>query len=113
MFKSELIRRVSIDPRKILLQRKKNATMSKAPIPDESNLLVQVIIIDLSAVNYIDPSGVEQLGLIQNEFEQLEISIYLASASGIVNVLIIFKGINVLIIVKCIPLRNECIELGY
>ncbi|GLV36702.1 prestin [Carabus blaptoides fortunei] len=82
MFKSELIRRVSIDPRKILLQRKKNATMSKTPIPDESSLLVQVIIIDLSAVNYIDPSGVEQLGLVQNEFEQLEISTYLASASG-------------------------------
>lgn len=87
MFKSELLRRIQLDPRKIAHHKKKcleHNNVTKSRLPNEfKHLLFKILIVDLSAVNYIDPAGVEQLKLIQNEFEDLDIMLYYANASGI------------------------------
>lgn len=87
MFKSELLRRIQLDPRKITQHRKKCLeynNVTKSGLSNEfDHLLFKILIVDLSAVNYIDPAGVEQLKLIQNEFEDLDIMLYFANASGI------------------------------
>lgn len=84
MFKSELSKRLGFDPKKIITTRKRRESLSKTPVAasEVENLSLKCLVIDMSALNYIDPAGVEQLRTIAVEFQAVGAEVYLASASG-------------------------------
>ncbi|XP_012269237.2 solute carrier family 26 member 6-like isoform X2 [Athalia rosae] len=82
--KSELFRLVGIIPRQVIEERKKLAKRGLYPDQhgsDEKEVL-RCIIIDLSALSYVDPTGINTLKFLASEFEKIEVPIYLAGCSG-------------------------------
>lgn len=48
----------------------------------EEELLVKCIILDFSAVTYIDPAGTRLLSDLASEYKELNIALYIANCSG-------------------------------
>lgn len=74
-FKSELCSLIRID----LAREMRNQMTSMQPRYESINL--KCMIIDFSALSYIDPSGVSSLKLLINDFNKLSINVYIAGAS--------------------------------
>ncbi|XP_046743379.1 solute carrier family 26 member 6-like isoform X3 [Diprion similis] len=97
--KSELFKLVGVVPREVVEERRKLAKKGLYPDPlgSEDKEALRCIILDLSALSYIDPSGINTLRFLTTEFEKIEIPVYLAGCSGPV-----FEQI-----VKCDQFQNK------
>ncbi|KAF2888237.1 hypothetical protein ILUMI_17936 [Ignelater luminosus] len=76
-----LFKRVGIDPLAILTKRQEMQDRSSVALEFE-DLLTKCIILDFAALTYIDPSGVEMLRQIIQNFNQLGIAVYITACSG-------------------------------
>lgn len=82
-FKSKLFKLVSIDPQKELkLRSKKAKNQFEMQLNDGNNEKLRFLVIDLSSLSYIDPSGVAILYNIANEFNSIDISVCITGCSG-------------------------------
>ncbi|GJQ74245.1 hypothetical protein Trydic_g19149 [Trypoxylus dichotomus] len=99
-FKSELYKLINLDPQKELIFRKKlnkiadmeSQTKSPTTIAElkqkqeklqcKSNTSIRCLILDFSALSYVDPAGVSMLKSIEHYFKQLDIPIYIAGCSA-------------------------------
>ncbi|XP_018323507.1 prestin isoform X2 [Agrilus planipennis] len=80
LFRTLLYKRVGFDPIKVLSKR---ARQGETHNYDESaDMLIKCVIIDFSALSYIDPAGVDQLRQICNVYKQLNIEVYFTGCSG-------------------------------
>lgn len=81
LFKSELCTLIELDPtveiRKQSANGKKQSNRKSFEIPNQ----LKYLIIDLSALSYIDPSGVSALKQIITDFNKLNINVCVAGAS--------------------------------
>ncbi|XP_033215151.1 solute carrier family 26 member 6-like [Belonocnema kinseyi] len=81
-FRTQIQNAVGIVPRKVLKHRLKLAKRGLYLNENDcDNDDVQFIIVDMSALTYIDPTGVKALREIVEEFAQIEIPVYLAACS--------------------------------
>lgn len=74
-----LCREVDINPEKVTKYRLKLA--KRGLPPDENSQLAQCIIIDMSSVSFVDPSGVTALRTLVADFANVGVSVYLAACS--------------------------------
>ncbi|GJQ74244.1 hypothetical protein Trydic_g19148 [Trypoxylus dichotomus] len=99
-FKSELYKLINLDPQKELTYRKKLNKIAdmefqtKSPttiaklkqkqdkLQCKSNTSIRCLILDFSALSYVDPAGVSMLKSIEHYFKQLDIPIYIAGCSA-------------------------------
>ncbi|KAK9754976.1 Sulfate permease family [Popillia japonica] len=99
-FKSELYSLINLDPQKELVWRKKLTkladleTQTKSPstivklkekqdkLQNKSNTSIRCLILDFSALSYVDPAGVSMLKNIEHFFKQLDIPIYVTGCSA-------------------------------
>ncbi|KAK2579316.1 hypothetical protein KPH14_008268 [Odynerus spinipes] len=83
-FKSEVYRLIGINPQKVIRHRIK--LKQKGIYLDEQDFEhkdeLRCIIMNMSAVSYIDPTGVNALHAITSEFAEIEIQVYLAACSS-------------------------------
>ena len=49
---------------------------------ETGELVTKCVVVDFSALTYIDPSGVELMRQLTNEYEQLDVAFYIACCSG-------------------------------
>ncbi|XP_057331228.1 sulfate transporter-like isoform X4 [Microplitis mediator] len=84
-FKSKIFKHVNINPQKEFESRKKEAR-KKSPYQNDLNLEnnenLRCIVIDFSALTYIDPSGIAILHAVYDEFSSIGILVCLAGCSG-------------------------------
>ncbi|KAF2888462.1 hypothetical protein ILUMI_17711 [Ignelater luminosus] len=99
-FKSELCRLVGINPQQELIMRRKLAKIEAAEELSGSNVFIQklsnkveklkkktktdlkCLIVDFSAVSYIDPSGVSMIKLLGEDFHRIDVPVYVAGCCG-------------------------------
>ncbi|XP_044583943.1 prestin-like [Cotesia glomerata] len=82
-FKSKIFKLVNIDPQKELkLRSKKAKNQFEMQLNDGNNEKLRFLVIDLSSLSYIDPSGVAILYNIANEFNSIDISVCITGCSG-------------------------------
>lgn len=79
-FRELLVRKTQIDAAAILRRR---ALLKERGIHDDEEFLIKCIILDFSCLTFVDPSGVDALKSIQEDYEQLGISLYITGCSGI------------------------------
>lgn len=77
-FKCQVYRLIGVCPQQIVERRKKLTEHDR--FLDEQEL--QCVIMDMSALSYIDPSGVQALHLISEEFTQVNIEFYFVNCSS-------------------------------
>lgn len=78
-FRELLVRKTQIDAAAILRRR---ARMLEKGIHEEEEFLTKCIILDFSCLTFIDPSGVNALKTLQEDYKELGISIYITGSSG-------------------------------
>lgn len=76
LFKSELCSLIRIDLANEIL-RNQTASLQQ----QYESMSIKCLIIDFSALSYIDPSGVSALKLLIEDFNKLCINVYIAGAS--------------------------------
>ncbi|PSN53077.1 hypothetical protein C0J52_09156 [Blattella germanica] len=83
-FRNQVFELVGVNPQKELARRKKLEKRAKntAWANSDQEAKVQCIILDFSALSYIDPSGVNTLKLLNTAFTKIDIIFYLAGISG-------------------------------
>lgn len=83
-FKSEVHKLIGINPQKVIRQRMK--LRQKGIHLDEQDFEhkdgLHCIIMNMSAISYIDPTGVNAIHAIASEFAEIQINFYLASCSS-------------------------------
>lgn len=84
-FKSRVFKLVKVEPQKALKLRAKRAKNSmyhsKYDHDNDQNEL-HCIVMDMSALSYIDPSGIGALHAIADEFSLIDVPVYLAGCSA-------------------------------
>lgn len=78
-FKELLVRKTQIDAAAILRRR---ALLKQRGIHEDEDLPIKCVILDFSCLTFIDPSGVDTLKSIQEDYEHLGISMYITGCSG-------------------------------
>ena len=80
-FRSTLLKKIGFKPASVLRQRKK---LEEGRYSDFklSELATKCIIVDFSALTYIDPTGVAFLRLLTDECTEIGVEFYVASCSG-------------------------------
>nr|CAD7432363.1 unnamed protein product [Timema monikensis] len=78
-FKSELFRLIGLNPQKQLLRIKKD--LKKKIASEKKYLKMRCLILDFSALSYIDPSGVNMLRILGEEFNKIDIPVYVSGSS--------------------------------
>ncbi|KAJ9581646.1 hypothetical protein L9F63_023163, partial [Diploptera punctata] len=84
-FKNQLFELVGINPQKELIQRNKHSKQTPTPKnwqDGNQEAKIHGIILDFSALSYIDPSGVNILRLIQEAYSKIDIFVYFTGLSG-------------------------------
>lgn len=79
-FRQLLFRRVGFDPNSVL--RKRLSLEDSRSSSSEGELLIRCIILDLTALTYVDPSGVKTLRQLKSDYSQLDVEMYIAGCSG-------------------------------
>ncbi|KAI4502188.1 hypothetical protein M0802_002870 [Mischocyttarus mexicanus] len=83
-FKSEVHKLIGINPQKVIRQRMK--LKQKGIHLDEQDFEhkdgLRCIIMNMSAISYIDPTGVNAIHAIASEFAEIQINFYLASCTS-------------------------------
>lgn len=84
-FRTNVFKLVDVEPQKVLKLRAKKAktaiVQDKIDNIDNNNEL-NCIVMDMSALSYVDPSGIGVLHSIADEFSLIDIQVYLACCSG-------------------------------
>lgn len=80
-FRTVLYRKVGFDPDAVLRKRLK-LEESRNSSTESEELLTRCVILDFSALTYVDPSGVQQLRQLKSDYGQLNIELYIAGCSG-------------------------------
>lgn len=97
-FKSELYEQISLNPQKELVWRKKLAKLAELndsiiigldkkqkskqdKLERKINTYLRCLILDFSALSYVDPSGVSMLKILAEEFKRIDIPIYIGGCS--------------------------------
>lgn len=78
-FRELLVRKTQIDAAAILRRR---AFLKERGIHEDDELFLKCVILDFSCLTFIDPSGVDVLKSVQEDYEQLGISMYITGSSG-------------------------------
>lgn len=78
-FKELLIRKTQIDASAILRRR---SLLKERGLHEDEDLPFKCLILDFSCLTFIDPSGVDFLKTLQEDYEQLDISMYITGCSG-------------------------------
>lgn len=73
-----LYRKVGFDPDSVLRRRLK----LEESHTESEELLTRCIVLDFSALTYVDPSGVQLLRQLKSDYGQLNIELYIAGCSG-------------------------------
>ncbi|XP_034941936.1 solute carrier family 26 member 6-like isoform X2 [Chelonus insularis] len=83
-FKLRLFELVNVNPQKVLKKRMKKlkSITDDCNYDDDLEQKLRCIVMDLSALSYIDPSGITILHAISDEFASINIPIYLAGCSA-------------------------------
>lgn len=82
-FKVKVFKLVGVEPHKVVKQRLKRAKRNlynEVQIEDEV-LELRCIIMDMSALSYVDPSGIGVLHAIADEYARINVFVYLAGCS--------------------------------
>lgn len=83
-FKSELYKLIGINPQKVIEQkikfREKEIYMAAQDSDEKQEL--KCIIMDMSALSYIDSSGVSILHSVIQEFQQIDVQFYFANCTS-------------------------------
>lgn len=83
-FKSELYKLIGVNPQKVIERRvklrEKGIYMDTHDSEDKQEL--QCVIMDMSALSYIDSSGVITLHSVIKEFEQIDVQFYLVNCTS-------------------------------
>ncbi|XP_046815512.1 sulfate transporter isoform X1 [Vespa crabro] len=83
-FKSEVYKLIGINPQKVIRQRlklkQKNIHLDEQDFEHKDGL--RCIIMNMSAVSYIDPAGVNVIHAVASEFSEIQIHFYLASCTS-------------------------------
>lgn len=79
LFKSELYKLIELDPAAEI--RKQSENEGKQSKSFDLRKQLKCLIIDFSALSYIDPSGVSTLKQIIADFNKLNINVYISGAS--------------------------------
>lgn len=77
LFKSELCSLINIDLASEILRNQVSSSLQQ----HYESMSIKCLIIDFSALSYIDPSGVSALKLLIADFNKLCISVFIAGAS--------------------------------
>uniref|UniRef100_A0A1Y1LEY7 STAS domain-containing protein n=1 Tax=Photinus pyralis TaxID=7054 RepID=A0A1Y1LEY7_PHOPY len=82
-FKSMLFKRTGFDPMKLLTAKKKDLELTQDSLTksEGEELLTRCIILDFAALTYIDPSGVETLRSLIEQYRQIDVAMYICSCS--------------------------------
>ncbi|XP_003699670.1 prestin isoform X1 [Megachile rotundata] len=83
-FKSELYKLIGINPQKVIEQKikfREKEIYMKAQDSDEKQEL-KCVIMDMSALSYIDSSGVSTLHSVIQEFQQIDVQFYFANCTS-------------------------------
>ncbi|XP_017779583.1 PREDICTED: solute carrier family 26 member 6-like [Nicrophorus vespilloides] len=76
------VEKLKLKMEKVEDERTTNKIKSKLKkLTNKSNVDMKCLILDFSALSYIDPSGVTMLKLLSQEFERIEIPVYIAGCS--------------------------------
>nr|CAH7743793.1 unnamed protein product [Callosobruchus chinensis] len=95
LFRTSLYQLIELDPQKELAYRtklaqklqngedspKKNDVHKITKLKGKVNFNMKCIILDFSAVSYIDPSGISMMKIITESFKKLDISVYVCGCS--------------------------------
>jgi solute carrier family 26 protein len=82
-FKDLLSRKIGFEPTSLLRKRTRlEESASRSVSDDYDDLLTRCIILDFSALTFVDPSGVDQLRQLQSDYAKLDIALYIAACSG-------------------------------
>lgn len=83
-FKDLLNRKIGFDPQSLLRKRLRmeSSTPTSEASTEEIGFLPKCVILDFSALTFIDPSGVDLLRQIQSDYDKLDIKMYITSCSG-------------------------------
>ncbi|RZC35028.1 Sulfate transp and/or STAS domain containing protein, partial [Asbolus verrucosus] len=81
-FKELLTKKLGFDPASVLRKRIKMEESGSRSISEDLDLLTKCVILDFSALTFVDPSGVDQLRQLQSDYAKLDIAMYIAACSG-------------------------------
>ncbi|KAK0090530.1 hypothetical protein PV325_012584 [Microctonus aethiopoides] len=83
-FKTRVIKLVDVDPQKVLKIRAKKIKSAAYDnkFHDTNNDKLHTILIDMSALNYADPSGIGSLHAIVKDYYSIDIAVYFAGCSA-------------------------------
>ncbi|XP_011313736.1 sulfate transporter isoform X3 [Fopius arisanus] len=79
-FKSQVFSLVGVIPQKVLKIRAKRAKNGLQVYQEQEDL--NCVIMDMSALSYVDPSGIKMLHAIADDFSTVDIEIYIAGCSA-------------------------------
>lgn len=82
IFKEQLTKKVGFDVSKVLAKITESKHANQARERDGFVIDIKCIILDFSAVSYIDPVAVHLLRSLASEYSELDIALYVASCSG-------------------------------
>lgn len=83
-FKDLLNKKVGFDPQSLIrkILRTESSTTTSEASTEEVDFLPKCVILDFSALTFVDPSGVDLLRQIQSDYNKLDIRMYITSCSG-------------------------------
>nr|CAI5854813.1 unnamed protein product [Callosobruchus analis] len=79
-FKEQLFRKTDLDTGAIL--RRQSVLAQKGSTAEEEDLVTRCIILDFSAVTFVDPAGVTSLRMLQADYEKLGVRMFISGCSG-------------------------------
>ncbi|XP_049825234.1 prestin-like isoform X2 [Aethina tumida] len=79
VFKEVLNRKIGFDAQEVLRKRSK---LRGHGLEDDDDLLTKYIILDFSAISYVDPSGVEFLRQLKSDYGKLGVEMFIVGCSG-------------------------------
>nr|CAH7731257.1 unnamed protein product [Callosobruchus chinensis] len=79
-FKDQLFRKTDLDTGAIL--RRRTVLAQRGSNAEEEDLVTRCIILDFSAVTFVDPAGVTSLRMLQADYEKLGVHMFISGCSG-------------------------------
>ncbi|KAF7995780.1 hypothetical protein HCN44_006887 [Aphidius gifuensis] len=81
-FKTNVFKLVDVEPQKVLKLRAKKAKTTIVQDKIDNTNELNCIVMDMSALSYVDPSGIGVLHSIADEFSLIDVQVYLACCSS-------------------------------
>ncbi|XP_063926754.1 solute carrier family 26 member 6-like isoform X3 [Zophobas morio] len=81
-FKASLIKKLGFSPSSVLRKRLAEEESGSRDVSQDFELLLRCVILDFSAVTFVDPSAVDVLRQLQSDLAKLDVVVYFAACSG-------------------------------